>query len=483
MTKTLWDKRIPTILGLVLLLVGIVTASLLTQNGVRLAIEALPGLPPQNIQTSNITDSSVTISYTTAIDSTGLVNIGKTESLGKTALDDRDEKNPKPYRAHHLTVKGLEPETTYFFSIISGGTEFFADGNKLFTIKTGSRIAQAKKALPSLEGKVLLPNGSSSAGTLIYLKGQNSQVISQITDSTGSYDISLTGVRTENLQTYLFFTDTDQPSILRITDGDLTSTLTLNPIKTNPVPTVVLSKDYNFILSPVPLANQNTTYVGFPTIPKTSIQIENPQIITPEDQEALADQQPRFEGTALPNQNVEIIIESEQTVEATVKADGSGNWSYRPSSPLEPGNHTITIKTQNVSGIVQTITRSFTVFAQGSQFIEPSVPPRPTATSTPTPTPTKTPTPTQTLVAQAKPTATSTPTRTPTPTKTPTPTRTPTPKLPPTPIASGVSPTIQPSSESLEPGDSFLVFGLLVAIALLSGGLFFFLSSRDRTSI
>ena len=489
MTKTLLDKRIPTILGIVLLLVGIITASLLAQNGVRLAIDALPGQPPQNIQISNIAGNSITISYTTAVDAVGIVNIGKTASLDKRVLDDRDQKSPKPHRAHHLTAKGLEPETTYFFSIVSGDTTFLADDNKPFTVTTGPEISQAKETQPSLKGKVLLIDGTNAAETLVYLKGPGSQVISPSTESDGNYDVPLTGIRVENLQNYLFFTQTDQPSILRITDGSVLSTVTLNPAKTNPVPTIVLSNDYNFILNPFPLANQDTAPVGFPTTTKTNGEIENPQITTPEEKETLADQQPRFEGTALPNQDVEITIESQQTVETTVKADVSGNWSYRPSSPLEPGNHTIIIKTQDASGILQTITRSFSVFAQGSQFIEPSVSPRPTATRTPTPTPTAVKSPTPTATKTPTPTLTKTPTltptRTPTPTRTLTPTKIPTPKLSPTstPIQSGLTPTSQPSAESLEPGDSLFVFALLGAIALLGAGLFFFLLSRDRSSL
>src|SRR3989344_1654979 len=151
MSKTLWEKRIPTILGIILILVGIIVASLLTQNGVRLAIDALPGQPPQNIQPDgNISDSSVTISYTTGVAATGMVNFGKTASLGKTVLDDRDQKIPKPHRAHHVTVSGLEPETTYFFSIISGDTTFFTDDNKPFTFTTGPNISQAKETQPTL---------------------------------------------------------------------------------------------------------------------------------------------------------------------------------------------------------------------------------------------------------------------------------------------------------------------------------------------
>ena len=59
------------------------------------------------------------------------------------------------------------------------------------------------------------------------------------------------GTRTEDLQGYINFVDTDQSSILRITDGTLFSNVILDPIKTNPVPPIVLSNDYNFVLDPI----------------------------------------------------------------------------------------------------------------------------------------------------------------------------------------------------------------------------------------
>src|SRR5581483_8558856 len=90
------------------------------------------------------------------------------------------------------------------------------------------------------------------------------------------------------------------------------------------------------------------------------------------------------------------------------KANAQGVWTFRPSTQLSPGNHTITITTKDASGVIRTITQQFVVFASGTQVsvsappsasitpsITPSPPPTalPTKTTTPTPT-TITPTPT-----------------------------------------------------------------------------------------
>lgn len=60
-------------------------------------------------------------------------------------------------------------------------------------------------------------------------------------------------------------------------------------------------------------------------------------------------------GTAVPNSTVTITIRSE-TINATVKADSTGKWSYKIPQTLENGTHTITIT--DSSG---TVTKSFVV--------------------------------------------------------------------------------------------------------------------------
>jgi hypothetical protein len=121
---------------------------------------------------------------------------------------------------------------------------------------------------------------------------------------------------------------------------------------------------------------------------------KNPQILVPIKDQAFDDRQPQFSGTALPNKTVDIVIQSTTTLKTTVKTDSSGNWAYRPQTPLTPGNHTITISTRDESGLLQTIIQSFVVHAEGSQFTEVSgTPPTPSPTiSLPTITPTTVPT-------------------------------------------------------------------------------------------
>ena len=73
--------------------------------------------------------------------------------------------------------------------------------------------------------------------------------------------------------------------------------------------------------------------------------------------------------------------------------DAYGNWTFRPTTPAIAWEHTITMVARDVSGILRTITQSFTVFASGTQVSE-SATPSATPVVTPTSVPISTPIPT-----------------------------------------------------------------------------------------
>lgn len=95
----------------------------------------------------------------------------------------------------------------------------------------------------------------------------------------------------------------------------------------------------------------------------TSDSASAPMLLNPTSNEKVSDQTPSFEGTAQPNETVNITINSPQTITAQVKADSTGNWSYIPTTNLTPGNHTITISSRDSNGVLRTITQTFSVLA------------------------------------------------------------------------------------------------------------------------
>lgn len=80
-----------------------------------------------------------------------------------------------------------------------------------------------------------------------------------------------------------------------------------------------------------------------------------------------------FQGKAPPGSTVTIVIHSDSAITATVITDTNGNWIYTPTTPLDPGNHTVLASTLNPSsGAVETASAEFIVSDSSSGEPMPS---------------------------------------------------------------------------------------------------------------
>lgn len=405
----IWNKRIPTLFGLLVIIIGIAITSFLTKTGVIFIGQASPSDEPKNVQISNLSDTSFTVSYTTDGEVFGSLNVGQNASLGTTVLDIRD-KTLTAHKTHAITVKNLSPQTSYLFSIISGQTTYLKDG-VLYNVKTGPPLdAPFSTRKPNLSGKIIMPDGSSGADIVVYLNIAGAQTLSSITKADGGYNLPLNSIRSSDLSSY--YTIAKEASIKMTAIGNsLSSQAILNSDELDEIPTITLSQNYDFTISNSPISGAillaTPSAQVFPSATPSSSLNSTPQILTPTKNQSFSDDQPLFKGKAQPNQDVEITIHSDENISTKVTADANGNWNYRPETNLSPGTHTITIKTKDTFGILKTITQQFTVYAAGSQVGESATP---SATLTPTTAPTITPTLTITPIASVTPTEILTPT-------------------------------------------------------------------------
>ncbi len=295
-----------------------------------------------------------------------------------------------------------------------------------------------------------MPNGESPNEAIVYLNSDNSQTISSLMSGGGSYSISANSLRIEDLSSYFPFSDKTIFRLLVIDENSLTSNAKFNSTESD-LPVITLGNDYDFTQSNSEVASSSAS-TSFSSLAVPKAPGKNPQINIPKSNQTFIDSQPKFSGTALPNSTVEITIHSLENIKAKAVTDAQGNWTFRPTAPLSPGEHTITMVARDASGILRTITASFTVFASGTQ-VNQSATPSATPVFTPTSTPTATPIPT------SVPTIIST-----------------------TPI----SPTIPPIatiSPIPSPGNSTAVIFGLFGIGLSILGFFIFLISRGITTL
>ncbi len=454
MKNSFWNKRIPTLLGLLVISLGVGLTTFIANKETLFQTNATSTEQPQNVRITNITGTSFTVSYTTGDKISGSVNYGKDQSLGLSALDTREKQSEgvKDYKVHNIEINSLTPLTKYYFTIISGQNTYLNNG-QLFQVTTGPSLDNTSSSTKKIKGKLVLPNGNAPSEAIIYVTAENSEVVSALSTKDGTYEIPLGFVRTGDLSSYFVFTQSSSIKMLAFGDS-LSSRISLLANQAESVPLITLSKDYDFISNDVSNASPTVSLESFPSLESTSSasKSKKPQILSPKRGEGFTDDQPLFKGTGLPKEDVQIIIHSDENIQTQIITDQNGNWSYRPKEALSPGDHTITMITRDVSGILRTITQSFVVYAAGTQI--------PNAVGSPTPTPSKptitlTPTPTPTVVAFL----TSTPTPTLIITATPTP----------------VSTT---SANLLPPaGNPFIItFGILGLLVSLAGGLLFLLS-------
>jgi hypothetical protein len=452
------NRRIPTLLALLFLILSLVLTSFFINRTFQLTGFASPDSKPENIKITNITDTSVTITYTTAKAVLGSIAYGK-NTPEQIVTDDRDKEEPKKtYFTHHITIRNLAPETSYFFSIISDGETYLDDG-KPFRFSTAPKLPSQTSKQYTVSGTIANTDGNDA---LVYLLTDKSQILSATVDSKGSFTLKIDLLRSQNLSSIITLTPETKMHLLVI-GSNKRSDVTFPFAISNKLPSVILGELYDFTLSAEPISSDSGSFTTFPPFEGKSVEANSITITSPKHNESFTDQQPLLQGTALPNEEIEIMIESSQQIKAIVQANAQGRWEFRPDIPLAPGNHKITIKTRDQNGVLRTLTKPFVVLAAGSQFTEPSVSPEPkTPTSTPTETPTLTPTP--------LPSATSTPT--PQPSILPTETPTPLPTSPPTPTITP-RPSIAPTGSTIGTLLTFLSIG-----TSLLGAILLFLSRR-----
>ena len=156
---------------------------------------------------SNVRDTQFTISWVSDASEEGILHYGTDSSLEFTQYDDRGQISSN---IHHITVKGLQPDTIYFYDIVSGSTRYDNAGEH-YTIQTGPAIIPSGSMLAA--GNVMNSDAHTPASdALVYItlkdidgKGSSdiSSMVSVLTDSNGFWYAELVNIRTKDYQ-YLF---------------------------------------------------------------------------------------------------------------------------------------------------------------------------------------------------------------------------------------------------------------------------------------
>lgn len=470
--KKVWEKRIPTILAFVILLGSIILTLQIIKSRVLFVGRATPDTTPQNIKITNITDASFAVTFTTAAKTVGGASIDSGEEGATLAMDDKNKSGgeQKQLFSHHITVGDLKQKTQYNFQIISEG-ESYSDSGKKFTVTTAPVINTPPTAQNPIFGKVLLPGGEAASDTLIIATAEDMQTLSAVTKDSGEFTIPVNSARNLPLESYKIFSD-QTPITITARRENMKSTITLLYKDAQNIPSITLSFDYDFkTTNQEPEEATPTSSLKIPTL---AVKQGEVKIITPKKDERFTDQQPRFQGAALPNQKVKITIHSDENIVTEVKSDNNGIWTYRPPKDLSPGEHTIIIETVDGFGVIRRITQTFAVFASGSQ-ISLDATGSPTQMPTPTPTNATTPSPTLTGTPTISPAVSPTPTTTPASPSPTTVVSSPTPVVSATVAPTQIPPTPKPTITSPGGTHQTIILSVISALFILTGTTLLFL--------
>jgi hypothetical protein len=417
--------KIPTIIVLVILILGVVLGVILVRNRQIFRLGASGEEAPKDIRVTNISESTLSVSWTTEIPTTGVVVWGESEgSLQRSAPSETGNG-----RIHSATITGLEPETTYFYEINSAGETY--DNNGIPWQSQTAASLEPPTAPIVISGTIEDASGALVGGALVYVSAGGGTSLSTITSQEGNWVVSVSNARTQDLASFVEIDESRTLAEIFVQAGEKgTASALIYPASAKPAPPIVLGQSHDFknlppsIESGVPQAQlevpEGQESSGFET-PEEEASLE-PSTVTLESVdsgEVVASTQPEFFGEGPPETVITITVESDPITDQ-VTVDDSGEWNWSPPEDLLPGTHSITLSWRDASGILRTLTRSFVVLAADEPAFVSTPSATPTTRPTSTPTPTLRPTATPRLTTTPTPTLKATPTLTPSPTKRPT---------------------------------------------------------------
>ena len=438
------EITIPTLIGILIVVGGLLSGLWLVQRQISSSGQAAAEIIPKEVVVANIVDSSFTVTWVTDKAVSGYVQYGKFEdSPDMVVSDDRDQQkgSVNSYFTHFVTVRGLKPDTRYKFKISSGGKSFDQDG-KAYEVRTGMMIGETPTADVAY-GQVVTANGEPADGALVYLTIQNGGIQAALAKPSGSWVIPLSTIRTTDLASFITYNKLSEKMVIEVNDGPMGKSRILTTAgQDSPVSQIVLGQNRDYSAASV---NQPTIPTGderskLGQIPTPGANERDLIILTPQSGEGVNSSKPQIIGVAPANSEVTVEIHSDVVISGKVTSDSEGNFTYSVPQDLPPGEHLVTIST-TINGVLQKVTRTFTVYAAGENF-DPAYSATPSANLTPRVSPTKIPTPTATIRPTIRPTIIPTPSATPRVSAIPTVSATPKPTAT---IIPSISPTLNPS--------------------------------------
>ena len=395
-TSGLMNKRIPTLLGILILIGGLVAGVILVNMRQGLGTKAGPTESPKNVKVSNLGSTTFSASWTTDVPLTGLIKYSEDPAkINTPAGDVRDQISgtSQGYTNHLVNVTGLGANKTYYFLIVSGSASY-NDNSKPFQVRTPAQVISPPEEV--IFGKVVSASGEAVNGAIVFVEAEGGESLATMTKTDGTWRLNLANARDKSGKVLTYDPQTTLLSIFVQAGSAGTATAITDTSKRSPVPDIILGKNQSFIeagslASGLTASDSGSiTGAGFQLVEAqlslseqleatSAVKILNPAV----NGEIIATDLPEFRGKAPTGSTVKLTVDTPNQLTQVVTANIDGNWTWTPPQKLGQGGHVLTAEFTDGANKLQTITRTFTVLA-GSGL--PAFTATPSATLTPTPT-------------------------------------------------------------------------------------------------
>jgi len=393
------EKKIPTILGLFILIGAVFAGTVLTNKNTNFMSKASGDCKPINPQVTNITNNSASISFVTESSCLSSLLIDN-QTITNAAILNDDQKS----KIHYFDVNNLNSSTRYEYSLINDGKTYKSSS---YQFETASDPIGSIPSSNLAWGRVFTPELKAASKVMVFINIPNASPLSALVTTSGNWNISLANSFNESKTSRFIPIDNVSEEIVVIDQEKQPTQINASTSQNDPIPDIILGQN-QFSSLPVTFnAETNTGSLSSVTPVPNSKELD---ILNPKDSESISTKKPDFFGTGPSKATIRIEIHSPTVYTGEVIVNDDGSWNWSPPSDLTPGEHTITV-TVNKNGIEEIISRNFTVLAADDSL---SYSASPSASSVVTSTITTVPVPTTTAIP-----TTITPTKTATVTSTP----------------------------------------------------------------
>lgn len=236
-------SKIPTIFGILLLFLGTVAGVIIIKGKQIFRLGANESTYPTNIRVTNISETSVNISWTTDAETFGFIKYGATPILlDKTSFSLKDT----PTTTHYFKLADLKEKEKYYFQINSNGIDYFNE-KQPFQFTTTKKTDNPNESVV-IYGQVFSQNAQPQDGAIVYATVGGSSPLSTITEDDGTWAILISSARTKDLGSYVALDKNNTLVELEvlINNNNVSSVTTYSQLA-KPLPPVIIGKSYDYL--------------------------------------------------------------------------------------------------------------------------------------------------------------------------------------------------------------------------------------------